>query len=203
MNNSYPKAFLAAVCLTGIFFSALIFLFNALQILSFDTSNFGNPLVAGVPLYAIAATFAVPSSGLFTYLFLNSRFPNNALEKFSLSLSNLLLGICVAMLFFGYLKWYTLSTFFMLFILLLYVEYRNKLRFMYRFYRSYATLLIPFYLTCLFLKQASILTFNKNATLKLNLFDVPIEAYFYLMNALLTCVYLFELFKSKSAKTNG
>ena len=74
---------------------------------------------------------------------------------------------------------------------------------MYRFYRSYTALLIPFYLTCLFLKQTPILTFNKNATLKLNLFDVPIEAYFYLMNMLLMSVYLFELFKSKSAKANG
>ncbi|MFA4871229.1 MAG: lycopene cyclase domain-containing protein [Pedobacter sp.] len=107
------------------------------------------------------------------------------------------------MLFFGYLKLYTLITFLILFALLLYVEYKNKLRFMYRFYRTYAALLIPFYLLCIFIKKQPQLVFNENATLKLNLFYLPIEVYFFFMGMLLVAIYLFEFFKSKKPDTHG
>lgn len=141
--------------------------------------------------------------GLFSYRFLNNSFPKNHLEKFSLSVSNVILGICVAMLFFGYLKLYTLVTFSILFILLIYIEYKNKLRFMYRFYRTYVALLIPLYFLCLYIKTQGPILFNKNSTLKLDLIYLPIEAYFFFMGMLLMSVYLFELFKNKAVKKNG
>lgn len=144
--------------------------------------------------------FVIPALGLWLYRFFNTKFPNNNLDKFSLSVSNLILGICVAMLFFGYLKGYTLVTFLILFTLLLYIEYKNKLRFMYRFYRTYFALLIPFYLLCSLAKDQAPLLYNQNATLKLNLVYLPIEVYFYFMGMLLMTIYLFEFFKSKAAQ---
>lgn len=203
MNNSYPKAFLLSVALTGIFFCLLTYLFSLLGVLSlsdlgkFESQN-TDSIVAIVVLH-----FAIPAIGLWLYHFLNSRFPNNSLDGFSLSLSNLFLGICVAMLFFGYLKVFTLTTFLILFALLLYIEYKNKLRFMYRFYRTYAALLIPLYLFCLFLKKQPQLAFNEEATLKLNLVYLPIEVYFYFMAMLLITIYLLEFFKSKMINTRG
>jgi len=203
MNNRHPKAFFFSVALTGVFFCLIIFLFSLLNILSFNLklSAYG-PFVAGLPVAMLLPAFLAPALGLWTYLFLNNRFPNNNLEKFSLSVSNLILGICAAMSFFGYLKWYTLITFLILFILLLYIEYKNKLRFMYRFYRAYAVLLVPFYILCLAIKNASFLILNGNAGLKLNLFSLPIEAYFSFMGILLTAVYLFEFFKNKIRHLN-
>ena len=194
MNNSYTKAFLLSVALTGIFFLLVTYLFSALGVLSLSEPGLFN---------TIALQFFIPGIGLYLYEFLNKKFPNNSLDSFSLSLSNLVLGICVAMLFFGYLKLYTLITFLILFALLLYVEYKNKLRFMYRFYRTYAALLIPFYLLCIFIKKQSQLVFNENATLKLSLFYLPIEVYFFFMGMLLVAIYLFEFFKSKKLDTHG
>lgn len=161
------------------------------------------PLIGGLPLLLILFPFIISALGLLSYRFLNNSFPNNNLEQFSLSLSNLILGICVAMLFFGYLKWYTLITFSILFILLLYIEYKNKLRFMYRFYRTYMALLIPLYFLSLYIKTQPPLLFSKAATLKLNLIYLPIEAYFFFMGILLMAVYLFEFFKSKALSANG
>jgi hypothetical protein len=203
MNNSYPKAFLLSVALTGVFFCLIIFLFSALGVLSFSNELLAGSLIAGLPLTALLLPFILSFLGLLSYRFLNNSFPKNNLEKFSLSVSNIILGICVAMLFFGYLKLYTLVTFSILFILLLYIEYKNKLRFMYRFYRTYAALLIPLYFLCLFIKTQDPMLFNQNAALKLDLIYLPIEAYFFFMGILLMAVYLFELFKSTSFKRNG
>ena len=74
---------------------------------------------------------------------------------------------------------------------------------MYRFYRVYALLLLPFYAACLIIGKQSVMKFNENATLKLKLGGVSIEAYFYLMGMLLMSVYLFELFKDKKLTANG
>lgn len=203
MNRSYLKAFLLSVALTGIFFCLVILLFSALRILSFSPELLAGPTLAGFPLAILLLPFVVATSGIFAYRFLNNSFPNNHLEKFSLSVSNLILGICVAMLFFGYQKWFTLITFSILFGLLLYIEYKNKLRFMYRFYRTYVALLIPMYFVSLYIKTQDPILFSSAASLKLDLVYLPIEAYFSFMGMLLMAVYLFELFKSKSLKTNG
>ena len=188
MKYNYTKPALLAILLTGTIFSLLPFLFTALGILSFSKE-------------LLAFSFMTPALGLCIYSYLNHRFPNNDLEKFSLSVSNLMLGICVAMLFFGFLKWYTVIIFFISFALLLYIEYKNKLRFMYRFYRVYALLLLPFYAACLIIRKQSALSLNENATLKLKIGGVSIEAYFYFMGMLLMAVYLFELFKAKDIKS--
>ncbi|SMC82058.1 lycopene cyclase domain-containing protein [Pedobacter nyackensis] len=203
MNNDYMKTVFPAVCLTGILFSLFALLFTALGIMSANANLLSGYNVAGLPIEGILLCFIAPAASLYLYSFLNNRFPDNRFEKFSLSISNLLLGVCIALLFFGYLKWYTATTFFVLLTLLLYVEYKNKLRFMYRFYRAYVALLIPFYLVCIIIKNQSILIFNEKASLKLYVVHLPIEAYFYFMGMLLMTVYLFEFFKSKMAKVNG
>lgn len=203
MNNNHLKAFVCSITLTGIIFCLITFLFIVLGILSINEQASTSAQIGPLPIVVILLQFAVPCLGLGLYCFLNNRFPKNDLDKFSLSISNLILGICVAMLFFGYLKTYTLVTFLILFSLLLYIEYKGKLRFMYRFYRTYAALLIPFYLLCLLVKSQAQLKFDSNATLKLELIYLPIEAYFYLMSMLLVTVYLFEIIKSKNLNIRG
>lgn len=74
---------------------------------------------------------------------------------------------------------------------------------MYRFYRVFALLLLPFYAACVIIRNQSVMKFDENATLKLKLGEVSIEAYFYFMSLLLLAVYLFELFKGKTVKVNG
>lgn len=203
MNNNNLKAFVLSITLTGILFCLITFLFNALGILSINEQASASTQTGPLSIVVILLQFAIPILGLYLYCFLNNRFPNNDLDKFSLSISNLILGICVAMLFFGYLKTFTLVTFLILFGLLVYIEYKGKLRFMYRFYRTYVALLIPFYLLCLLVKNQAQLRFDRNATLKLDLIYLPIEAYFYLMSMLLVAIYLFEIIKSKNLNTRG
>lgn len=189
MYSSYIKATLFSVCLTGIFFSALTFLLAAMDMLYYDSYYINH--------------FIPPLISLVLYQLLNSKFSNSSLEKYSLLVSNILLGLCMALLFFGYLKWYTLIITLILVALLLYIEYINRLRFMYYFYRLYIVLMIPFYLACRWIMNNNILKVDVNETLKLKLAEVSIESFFYLMAMLLMTVYLFEFFKYKLINTDG
>ncbi|MDR6786323.1 hypothetical protein ABIE26_005042 [Pedobacter africanus] len=192
MNINTIKAALLSLLITGTVFSLFTFLFVSLRVLSFSS-----PVLVGL------SAFVVPAVAIGLYQFLNDRFPGNALEKYSLLTSNLLLGLCVALLFFGYQKWYTAITFFTLFALLFFIEYKNKLRFMYRFYRCYVLLLIPFYIVFAVLDSKGLVKFSEAETLKLKLGHIGIEGYFYFMAVLLFAVYFFEFFRHKPGKTNG
>lgn len=176
------KSMIPAVLVSGLFFSIVTLILNQFKISVFNPDYTVGIRILQLPIEEILFHFVFAFAGISIYVVLNSRFPKNNLEKFSLSFSNLLLGVLFAMLFFTYTKIYSVVAFSVLFLLLFYVEYVNKLRFMYRFYRVYAVLLIPF---CLLFELIGGLS-------------VPFEWFFYLMSNLLMSIYLFEVIKSKS-----
>jgi lycopene cyclase domain-containing protein len=161
------------------------------------------PYLTGMTLWELPAeelllSLVLPLCGLAVYLFLNARFPDNGPEKYSLALSNIMLGICIAMLYFGHQKLYTVFTFSILLIFLIYIEYVNKLRFMYRFYRAFLISLIPFYIAYTVLTMAPVIQYTTEETLNFNPMNIPFESPFYFMSMLLLSIYLFELFKSRA-----
>jgi lycopene cyclase domain-containing protein len=164
---------------------------------------FNPPYLSGMTLWELPAeelllSMLLPLCGLAVYLFLNQRFPDNSREKYSLALSNIMLGICIAMLYFGYQKLYTLFTFSILLVFLLYIEYVNKIRFMYKFYRAFLISLVLFYLVYGILTSVPVIQYTAEETLNFNLAQIPFESHFYFMSMLLLSIYLFELFKSRA-----
>lgn len=177
---------------TGVFFTGLkVWMFNAEYLMGITYRKL--PL----EMYLFYFTFSFAGLGIYNYL--NAKFPKNDLQKYSLSLSHLLLGIMVAILFFAYTKWYTATTFVLLFLLMLYIEYKNVLRFMYRFYRAFVVCLIPFYISFGILCNVPIISYNAAETIDVNLFKIPFENHFYMMGMLLLGVYFMEVFKSRKA----
>lgn len=153
-----------------------------------------------LPIEELLFSLAMPFTGLAVYIYLNTRFPDLKFEKYSLALSNILMGICIAILYFGYHNLYTLFTFLILLVFMLYVEYVNKIRFMYRFYRAWLVSLIPFYLVAGMVNALPVIQYNEKETLIFTILQVPFESPFYYMGMLLLTVYLFELFKSRAVK---
>ncbi len=180
---------LFASLLSSLFFSLIAYIFAMLgvQVMGFSWQEF---LV--YPLLSFA--------GLLIYQFLNVAYTDNSLEKFTLSLSNLLLGICAAMLFFTYAKWFSVITFGILLLLLLYIEYFNKLRFMYRFYRTYLISLFLFYPAFALLIAKHIVEYDPSQTVNLNIGNIPLECYFFFIGMLLLSTYLLELFNSRKTR---
>ncbi|MEJ2905500.1 lycopene cyclase domain-containing protein [Pedobacter panaciterrae] len=192
------KPMIPAVLVSGLFFSVVALIFNQFKVSIFNDEYTVGAHILQLPIEEVLFQFILAFAGLNIYVVLNARFPKNNLERFSLSVSNLLLGVLIAMLFFTHTKLYSVITFSVLFLSLFYVEYVNSLRFMYKFYRAYVVLLIPFCLLYLFIGGLPILTYVFEETIKLKLGVIPFENFFYLMSNLLVSVYLFEVVKSKS-----
>lgn len=171
-----------AALISGLFFSVVSLILNQFKVFIYAPEHTIGLYILQLPIEETLFHFVLAFTGLNIYLVLNARFPKNNLEEFSLSFSNLLLGVLIAMLFFTYTKIYSIVTFSVLFLLLLYVEYINRFRFMYKFYRVYVVMLVTLYL--LFMLTGGL--------------PVPFEWFFYLMSILLLSIYLFEVFKNKT-----
>lgn len=195
------KFILPAILITGAVFLIWDLLFVKLDVWSFNPDYLVGIYLWGLPLEEILFFLTVPYACVFIYECLNVYFPKNHLQKYSLALSNLFLGLSIAMLFFGYQKWYTLINFGFLLVVLFVVEYVNaRFRFMYRFYRAYLVSLIPFYIVNGFLTAIPVVIYNNNENLSFRVGTIPFEDHFYLMSLLLMNVYLYEYFKSKAVK---
>ncbi|QNR84746.1 lycopene cyclase domain-containing protein [Pedobacter riviphilus] len=190
-----------AILLTGVVFLVWDILFTKLNVWSFNPDYLVGVNLLGLPLEEILFFLTVPYACVFIYECLNVYFQKNDLQKYSLALSNLFLGLCGAMLFFGYNRWYTLINFGFLFMVLAYVEYVNvEFRFMYKFYRAYLVSLIPFYIVNGFLTSIPVVLYNDKQNLGFRVGSIPFEDHFYLMGLLLMNIYLYEVFKSRSKK---
>jgi len=195
------KFILPAILITGIVFLIWDLLFVKLNVWSFNPAYLVGISFFGLPLEEILFFLTVPYACVFIYECLNVYFPKNNLQRYSLALSNLLLGVCIAILFFGYSKWYTVINFGFLFVVLFYVEYVNaKLRFMYKFYRAYLVSLLPFYVVNGFLTAIPVVIYNQKETLNMRVGTIPFEDHFYLLSLLLMNVFLYEFFRNRAAK---
>ncbi len=197
--KALQSAILPAV-ITAVVFSTIGALLIYLNVFNFNNSFLINVFIGALPIEYCLFSFSFSFVAICFYNYLNSLFLNNNLQKFSLSVSNLLLGVCIAILFFSYAKWYPAITFSLLLLLLFYIEYVNKLRFMYRFYRAFFLCLILFYACYGLLCNLPIIQYNANQTMVLKIYAIPLESHFFTLLMCLFAVYLLELFKSKTAK---
>jgi lycopene cyclase domain-containing protein len=184
--------------IVALIFSGIAAYFTLQKIWVFNPAYLLGIYYLTLPLEGFLFLFAFSFAGLGIYNYLNAKFPNNELQKYSLALSNLFLGVFVAILFFFHNKWFPLITVSVVMILLLGIEYINKLRFMYRFYRAFAACLIPFYIVYGLIGNLPIITYNKLESIGVSPANIPFENHFYMMGMLLLGVYLVELLKNRS-----
>lgn len=192
------KALFPAVITTGIMATIIKIALVHFKVIQYDQTHLLGQFFYEIPLESILFSFSLPFFGLAIYHFLNVRYPKNELEKYSLALSNILLGLSIAIIFFAYTKSYAVLTFSLLLLMLLGIEYVNKYRFMYKFYRAFGLLLIFYCLGQLLFPGLNYLEYNVSHTMKFNLIYAPFENYFLLLVQLLSAVYLFEFFKRRS-----
>jgi hypothetical protein len=186
--------------LVTIVFSEVAVFFTMEKIWVFNPTYLLGYFYRTLPIEGYLFLFAFSFAGLGIYNYLNAKFPKNDLQKYSLALSNLMLGVFIAILFFAHNKWFPLITVVMVMVLLLAIEYINKLRFMYWFYRAFLVCLVPFYIVYAFIGNLPIITYSKAESIGVNLANIPFENHFYIMGMLLLGVYLVEYFKNRAAK---
>lgn len=190
---------LPSIFVTFVFSEIAVFL-TGLKAWSFNSNYLIGASYRGLPLEEYLLIFTFSFAGLGVYNYLNAKFPKNDLQKYSLTLSHLMMGICIAFLFFGYTKWYTAITFAFLLLLLVGVEYINRIRFMYRFYRAFVLMLVPFYILYFILCNLPIIAYDTDQNVRFSLFKIPFENHFFMMASLLLGVYLLETLKSRKKR---
>lgn len=194
------KSIILPSLIVAFVFSEIPVFLTGLRVWSFNPAYLIGVSYRGLPLEEYLFIFTSSFTGLGIYNYLNTKFPKNDLQKFSLALSHLMIGICIAFLFFAYAKWYTVITFASLLLLLIGVEYVNTLRFMYRFYRAFVVSLIPFYCCYGIICNLPIIQYDERQNVGFNLAKIPFENHFLMMAMLLLSVYLFEVFKSRKKR---
>ena len=195
------KATLPAVFGTGVIFMVLMLILKGKGVLTYDLQHFSGADNLGIPYEVILGAFVFPFVGISIYNFLNAKFPAQTYEKYSLAVSNILMGLCIAMIFFAYTKWYPDWTFGLMMLTLFVVEYKNKIRFMYRFYRTYLVVLVAYLAVVLQYHYKGYIGFHEQHTIKFRLFYVPFESFFLLFSITLISILLFEVFKKRYGKT--
>ncbi|MDB5021674.1 MAG: hypothetical protein JWQ28_2801, partial [Pedobacter sp.] len=191
---SSSKPILAAVAIAGLFNLLLFIIFNKQGILTFQHEYLSNVNVSGIPVEPILLSFVLPYALLVIYMALNVAFPFVKADKYSLSISNMIMGLSIAMIFFAYDKGLAIITFSLLLLTLFYVEYKSRLRFMLHFYRAYAAALIVFLLIFIPENQLSIYNYTAAQTIELKLAYIPFESYFTFLWISLVAIFSFEYF---------
>ncbi|WP_113638672.1 lycopene cyclase domain-containing protein [Nubsella zeaxanthinifaciens] len=199
-NNANLKPALGASLIATILFSATAAVLSMIGVVLFDVNKTVDVLINELPIEQYLLNFSLSFGGIAVYLYLNQVFPKNDLQKYSLALSNLLIGLSIAFLFFAYPKWFTMVTFAMLVLVLLLIEYVGKIRFMYWAYRAFAVMLIPLLVIYGILFNNGTLKIASNQLSDMYLFKIPVEQCFMFLAMFLVSVYMFEFFKARAAK---
>lgn len=197
MLVEHLKSMIFSSLIVTVFFSEIAVSLIKLNAWSFNLAYLTGVTYRQLPLEMYLFIFAFSFAGLGIYNYLNYKFPKNDLQKYSLAISHLLMGVCIAMLFFAYAKWYTAITFASLMLLLIGVEYINTYRFMYKFYRAFVVLLIPFYCCYWLICNLPIIQFEPKENVNFDLAKIPFESYFFTLAMFLLGVYLLEVFKNR------
>ncbi|RYE38050.1 MAG: hypothetical protein EOP48_27700 [Sphingobacteriales bacterium] len=186
-RNMFIGALVSAVLMTLINFA-----FIDQGIMSYRQDALGGRPFNGLPIVVPFLKFLLIISGLFLYAYLNKTIKMGGFEKYSFAVSNMLLGLCIAFGFFTNSRPYTLTTFVILFLLLIAIEYVGKIRFMGKFYRAFIAFVVPYWLINFILITQNIFAFDAEKRVKFNMGLVPIENIFMGMVMLLIAVFVYE-----------
>jgi hypothetical protein len=199
-SNDNLKPALGASLIATILFSAIAAILSMIGVLLFDINKNIGVLINELPIEQYLLNFSLSFGGIAVYLYLNKVFPKNDLQKYSLAVSNLLIGLSIAFLFFAYPKWFTMAAFAILVLVLFLIEYVGKIRFMYWAYRAFAVMLIPMLIIYGILFYNGTIKIAGNQLSGMYVLKTPIEQCFMFLSMFLVSIFMFEFFKNRAAK---
>jgi len=185
----------------GLFISGLVFLvwdhlFTVLDVWSFNPEYILGIYILQLPIEEILFFITVPFACIFIYECLNYYIQKDLLHRVSRAISMMLIVISAICLLMFYDRVYTLISFSLLSVVLIYAEFKQKTN-LGRFYLAYLVSLIPFYIVNGILTSVPIVLYNDAENMSLRVGTIPFEDHFYSMSMLLMNILLFEYFKKK------
>jgi len=196
------SAFIRANILATIPFLIWDELFTRNGIWGFTNEHIIGVYLFNLPIEEILFFTVIPYCCVFTYeVFLKLSLQNNKISQL------LTLGLGIIILLLGmlfYNKIYTAVTFISLGILLIILFFQDK-EFINTFYLTYTVITVSFFIIINGILTGGTLEnppvwYNNSETLNIRIWTIPIEDFFYSMLLILSNIWLFEIFKSKTTK---
>lgn len=187
----------------GLFISGLLFLFWDYLFTIYGVWSFNPDYIRGIyflnlPLEEILFFVTVPFACIFIYECLNYYIKRDLLEPVSVYITYVLIGLCAVLLILFYDKVYSLITFGLLLVILLFAQFALRLRFLSRFYLAYLVSLIPFYIVNGLLTSIPVVMYNNEENMSFRVGTIPFEDHFYSMAMLLLNIMFFEYFRNRT-----
>ena len=177
-------------------------LFTRDGVWGFTNEHLAGSYFLNLPIEEVLFFITIPYCCIFTYeVFLKLSLQNNKISQL------LTLGLGIIILLLGmlfYNKIYTAVTFISLGILLIILFFQNK-EFINTFYLTYTVITVSFFIIINGILTGGTLEnppvwYNNSETLNIRIWTIPIEDFFYSMLLILSNIWLFEIFKSKTTK---
>lgn len=196
------KFIFPGLIITGLLFLVWDYIFTITNVWSFNEKYVIGIYFLNLPLEEILFFLTVPFACIFIYECLNYYIEKDILKKFSKIISIALILLSVILLIIFYDKVYSLITFSLLLILLVYLQFIYKAEYLSRSYLAFFVSLIPFYVVNGILTSLPIVIYNDDQNIGFRIGTIPFEDHFYSLSMLLMNIHFFEFFKNKRLKND-
>ena len=143
----------------------------------------------------------VPFACLFIYECANYYIKEDHLQKYAFKLNAVLLIIISAVAILNLHRMYTAFNFISAAVLMSYVQFISKPKWLGRFYIGYLFSLLPFFLVNGILTYLPVVRYNNAENLGIRLFTIPVEDTIYCLLLLLMNVTIYEFLKNRKETT--
>lgn len=189
----------------GLLISSFIFLiwdyiFTVNQVWWFNNNYVIGFYLFDLPVEEILFFITVPFACIFIYECLNFYVKKDLLKPYTTLMNVLVLSFSGFMLILFHDRIYTLITFGLLAVIVLYAAGFNRKSYLSRFYLAYLISLLPFFIVNGILTSIPIVMYNNAENCAFRVGTIPLEDFFYLMALLLLNIILFEYCRSRKAQ---
>lgn len=144
----------------------------------------------------------VPFACIFIYECCNLYIKKDILQKYAYQINGIILLIISLVAILNFNKTYTAFNFISAAILMAYVQFILKPKWLGRFYVSYFISLFPFFIVNGVLTYLPVVTYNNTENLGIRIFTIPIEDTIYCLLLLLMNVIIYEWLKHRKISKN-
>jgi lycopene cyclase domain-containing protein len=195
------RSFFPAAIISAALFIPFDIYFTHAKVWGFNPAYVTGVYFNNLPIEEVMFFLCIPYSCVFTYHCLSALFKMNLAVKAVNAITPVLVLCCVVLAVLYYQRYYTFFAFSLLAILLVTTQFVFKIKWLSKFYITYAILLLPFLivnglLTGTGLKRP-IVWYNNAETIGIRILTIPIEDVFYGMGLILLNLLIFTAFKRK------
>lgn len=195
--NKQWKYIFPALLISGLVFLLWDYVFTITNVWSFNEEYVTGVYLLNLPIEEILFFITVPFACIFIYECLNYYVKQDLLKRFTTIINTIILCFSVLMLALFYDRVYTLVTFSLLAVLIIYAGFFRKSYWLGRFYLAYLVSIIPFFIVNGILTSIPIVMYNNAENCDFRVGTIPLEDFFYSLAMLLMNVLFFENFRRR------